>query len=83
MCNINRLGNRNILPSEAQASVEPHEIAKFNPSFVSQDDSFTWLNLTVMEVLRSLWRGLKYEGFVIWPPLSQIIKYLVYDNASL
>lgn len=33
-----------------------------------------------MEVLRSFWHGLKYEGFVIWPPLSQIIKHLVYDK---
>lgn len=53
--------------------MEPHDIAKFNLSLVSQHDGFTWLNLTVMEVLRSLWLGLKYEGFVIWPPLSQII----------
>lgn len=31
----------------------------------------------VTEVLGSIWCGLKYEGFVIWPFLSQIIKYLV------
>lgn len=61
-------------------AVEPHEIAKFNLSFVSQERK---LYMVEPNSYGSLWRGLEYKGFVIWPFPPQIIKCLVYANASL